>query len=210
MKSPIRIVTLVALTAALTVAGASSAFAWHVDTGKDQQAVIEPRATASQRGPKADPFHRIIVKVSPLRLGACTGWVEVPDAQWAQGTEFTVRGTDVDITRGERATLPAGDYVGDWSNSREVERFTIRCVRASDTSPSIDVTFRYVGRDGVKKRKVSIPAGCTYRSPWVYMQPETKFWVQDRTNKTRVRTFKAGKAGFYGPLYRGYVKGVSC
>ena len=210
MKSPIRTLSTLLLTGAMVVAGSSTVFAWHVDTGKDAQDVIEPRVTASQRGPGGDPFHRVIVKVSPLRFGACTGWVEVPDAQWATGTVFTVRDMGVSIGKGERATLPAGDYVGDWSNSREVERFTIRCDRAVVTAQAIDVTFRYVGRDGVQKRKVTIPEGCTYRSPWVYMQPETKFWVQDRTNKTRVKTFSSGKGGYYGKLYKGYVKGVSC
>lgn len=204
------------IAVALTIAVAAPALGWHVNTGKDQQTVVikDPVAKASSRGPAGDPYHRVIVKVKPSKViyGACTGWVKVPDASWANGTTFTVDGTSVAIGRGETAHLAAGDYVGRWSNSTEVEYFTIQCDRAI-VQPHLKDTvigFSYFGKKGRTTKVVTIPEGCVYKSPWVWMKGYTKYWVQDRTYGKRLLTERAAKPGFYQPLFQGFKRGVSC
>lgn len=210
---------LAALTLSLMVAGTSSAFAWHVDTGKDQQQVTHTaaKATARMLGPKGDPWHRFVVKSTPAKttFGACTGWVKVPNQSWANGTTFTVDGTRIAIGKGQRAHLPAGSYVGRWSNSQEVERFTIRCdtaiVPAVLNENTVKFTIRIIGRNGVRKITRTMQGGCTFKSPWYWVKGNTKMWVnQKQPTFKRIYTGRAAAPGQYGPLYHGYKKGVSC
>lgn len=208
------------LSIGLVLALAVPAFAWHVDTQPGQQTAdrSDPNVTAKQYGPGGDPFHRVVVKVSPTKVtfGECFGGVYVPNEEWAIGTTLTVKnlnGDDmgVSITKGERARLPEGDYTGHWSNSREVEKFSITCKPAVVPDPAaITIGFTFDGRNGKTTKVVTIPEGCQYRSPWVYMQPSTPFWVQDRTNGERVRTWNSAIGGNYGPLYKGFTKGITC
>jgi hypothetical protein len=207
------------LATILTFIVAIPAFGWHVDTGKDHQTVTfnEATATAKAHGPKGDPWFRFVVKSSPasVKLGTCTGWVKVPNQSWANGTTFTVDGTNVAIGKGEKAHLPAGSYVGRWSNSNEVERFTIRCERALVPAVlpdnTVKFTIRIVGRNGVRKITRSMSGGCTYKSPWLYAKPQTRMWVnQKQPEFSRLLTRNSGAGGYFGPLYRGYDIGISC
>lgn len=206
-----RSITSTALALAATLVISTVAAAWHVDVTAGARDPIAPKVTAKSFGPKGDPWHRIVVKVGPVRYGPCIGSVSVPDAKWANGTTLTVDGTSVAIGRGQSAPLPAGDYVGRWSNSQEVEHFTIAC-RTFTPADSLDVRigFRFVGKQGIRVIRKTIAPGCTYRSPWVWMKGGTKFWVQDNTNGKRLLTRRAAPPGFYGPLYHGYTKGISC
>ena len=209
-----RITTLLSLVLALVVGGSSVALGWHVTTGEDQQTltVISPKVKAFERGPAGDPFHRIVVKVSPSKAtyGACTGWVEVPDERWAKGTTLYVEGTDVAIGPGERATLPEGSYRGTWSNSREVEKFDISC-KPAPSLPSktvVNVKWVFTGRDGRVVRRVLVPEGCTFRSGWNYHRGNTPGRV--KADGKVILRYRAAPPGFYKPLWKGFTPGVSC
>lgn len=203
------------IAVAATVALSTSAFAWHVGAGSYDQAVIEPTATTTQRGPSGDPRHRVIVKVSKLSFGACEGYIE--DKGWAGViTASPVRGAAV-VARirggdGVRHDLKAGTYYYWAANGERADTVNVSCNHgiATAQSRSIAINFGYFGREGRTIKRINIPAGCTYKSGWVYMQPRTKFWVQDTTNQTRVKTWTSGKAGNYGKLYKGFERGVSC
>lgn len=198
----------------LVLALAVPTLAWHVDVEKGEQTSSRsaPNVTAKQFGPAGDPFHRVVVKVGVGRVtwGECNGFVTVPDEQWAQGTTLTVDGTDIAIGRGETAELPSGSYVGRWSNSREVEYFDISCVKAEEpTMKPVTVKLNFVGRDGPDTKKWLIPQGCQYRSGWIYMQPSTRFFVE-RLNGKFIRGWNSSVGGYYGPLYNGFTRGLSC
>ncbi len=192
MKKMLMVSTVLALIAsALAV---TPALAWHVFTS-DCQAETSARIIE----PAGDPYGRIVVKND----GRCLGSVRVPDAAWVDGGTFHVAGKV--LKAGERAWLPPGDYTGTWSNFPEVEHFSIR-----NTSGPVRVVWRGVGRSGAFWRTYVVPRGCVLKTGWRYLQPETLTWVQDRTNWQRLATDRVAKAGYYGALYRGYTKGITC
>ena len=210
-----RLVGLTALVTALVVGGSSAAMAWHVDTGSYEQTVTDPQVKLTTIGPKGDPFYRIIVKVKPARFGACQGYVEVPDAKWAQGTTLTVDGTNVAIGRGERATLPAGSYVGRWSNSKEIERFKVTCDRAFVPAVLQSYTVKWHGKGKTKRytQQWTLREDCTLKSRWRFLEGRTmsRVVVKDASGTiVKDKRFRAAKPGFYGRLYRGFTPGVSC
>lgn len=201
-----------ALALGATVALSASALAWHVETDPGSQEYLKPKVSARSAGPAGDPYHRVVVKVGEVRLTECIGSVRVPDEKWATGTTLTVDGTDVAIGRGESAALPVGEYVGRWSNSKEVEHFAIKC-RPFDIAAvqyPVRVNFRFIGKTGERVISKYVDPGCTYRSPWVWMKGGSKFWVQDTTNGKRLLTQRAAPAGYYPPLWRGFAVGVTC
>lgn len=182
------------LVAATMAATAAPALGWHVSTGD-----CESAATAWASDPGGDPFLRVVVRNDR----SCFGWVGVPDNAWAEGTVFHVGHRTAG--RGERIYLRPGSYTGTWSNSSEVEHFTIR-----DTAGTVRIGWSGVRRNGRHTRVVDVPAGCTWRSPWVWHLGGTKMWVQDRTHSERLLTKRVAPPGFYGGLWRGYTKGLSC
>lgn len=207
----------IALALVATLVAASATLAWHVDTGKHQQSVVDPRVIARKHGPAGDPFYRVVVQVTQPRLGACEGWVEVPDANWVGDYRLILRDTgNITIERGERVTLPAGSYVGDWVSptkgvyEREVERFDIRCKRASllPAQHTYEVRWAGKGRNGRFVQKATLEPGCTYKSPWKWLRGNTKSKV--RVNGERVLQFRTAAPGYYGRLYKGFTPGVSC
>lgn len=211
------------IAAVLVVVMAVPALAWHVKTGEYQQGIdyTEPDTTVRVIGPSGDPFYRIVIKVkrSKWEPGACEGWVKVPNQNWVGNYKLYVQGTNVVVSRGQKATLSAGDYVGRWSNDggenwhREKEEFTIRCDKAvpeqADPNPQ-HFTWRYVGRNGVKKARITVPEGCTYRSPWRFLKGNTRSWVWSRDDQRRIKTFRVAPPGYYGKLWKGFTPGLDC
>ena len=59
-----------------------------------------------------------------------------------------------------------------------------------------DAAFRHAGRSPATIRQ--------------YLEPEAMTWVQDRTNGQRLAMKRVAKAGWYGMLYRDYMRGITC
>lgn len=186
----------IALAILATAIIATPALGWHVDTGD-----CTPAPKAIIREPYGDPYGRIVVRNDR----SCRGWVAVPDASWVKGGYLTVDGTDVRIGRGESARLKAGSYTGRWTNSSEVEHFTIAA-----HGQSVDVVWRGIGKAGLFKADITVPDGCVYRSGYRWLKGSTKTWVQDRTHATRLATQRVSPPGYYKPLWHGYDKGLTC
>ena len=85
-----------------------------------------------------------------------------------------------------------------------------RVVVKNFTDETVRVTWRYNGRDGIRKVRKSIPAGCVWKSGWHFVTGNTMTWVQDNTNRDRLFTRRSAPPGYYGPLYFGYRKGIHC
>jgi len=183
--------TLALMASAITI---TPALASYVESG-------DCKSTPAGRiiEPAGDPWGRIIVKHDR----SCRGWVRVPDESWVGDATFYIG--DVQLKAGERAWLPPDRYQGIWSNSDEVENVVIR-----DTAGPVVVTWRGIGKTGLFKTKYRIPNGCVLRTGWRYLVPETLTWVQDRTDKRRLATKRVAKAGYYGKLFKGYRKGITC
>ena len=212
------ITTAIALALAGVVLIAATALGWHVNVDKDKQQtwVTEPRAVAKDPGPRGDPLYRFIVKVIPGKrmFGPCTGTVSVPDARWAQGTTFTVDGTNVALTRGQTSrSLPAGAYVGRWSNSEEVERFTISCDRAFvpavEQVQNVPITThaRYTGK-GYQKRCFVVPVVVggdkrVLKTPWMDLKPNTKYAVILHKKGKNIRG-RVAPLGWYQDPWMGF------
>jgi hypothetical protein len=183
--------TLALLCSAFSV---TPALAWHVESGdcrsKPVGRIIEPAG---------DPWGRIIVKHDR----SCRGWVRVPDEDWVDGGTFHIAGKV--LRAGDRAWLAPGTYEGSWSNFPETERVVIR-----DTAGPVRVVWRGVGRHGMFKLKYEVPNRCVLKTGWHFLQPETLTWVQDHTNGQRLATKRVAKAGWYGKLYKGYFRGITC
>jgi hypothetical protein len=180
---------LIASTMAVT-----PALAWWVKSGD-----CKSKPVARIVEPAGDPFGRIVVRHNR----SCKGWVKVPDADWLDGGTFFI--ADKALTAGQRASLPPGEYVGTWSNIDEIEHVVIR-----DVAGPVHVAWRGIGRDGHFVTSYDIPNGCVLRTAWHYLVPESLTWVQDRTHTRRLATKAVAKAGYYGALYKGYDKGVTC
>lgn len=202
----------IAIASLATLTLASSALGWCVETGKDSQRVIDPKVHTKVIGPKGDPFYRLVVKVTETKVTACTGWVRVPDRDWVNGYVLKVRGTDVTVARGERAHLPAGSYVGEWHKGtrvlEEVERFDISCVRAVIQPHAAKVKWHGIGRQGYSAKTFTVPEGCTYRTGWRWLKGRTMTSVV--VDGERMERFRTAKPGYYGKLYTGFTRGLTC
>jgi hypothetical protein len=86
--------------------------------------------------------------------------------------------------------------------------------------PAGDPFFRYVLNNRRSERpvtfivspwgrRVTVPAGCVYRTGWHYERPYTALTVKRGNGQTLARR-SSGAGGFYGPLYRGFEQGLSC
>lgn len=58
-------------------------------------------------------------------------------------------------------------------------------------------------------RKITVPGGCIWRSGWQYVKPYTDLTIR-RGNGTILARENSGPGGYYGKLFKGYVKGGSC
>lgn len=58
-------------------------------------------------------------------------------------------------------------------------------------------------------RKITVPGGCIWRSGWQYVKPYTDLTIK-RGNGTILARENSGPGGYYGKLFKGYVKGGSC
>jgi hypothetical protein len=187
---------VIPISAALAVMAAAfsitPALAWDVESGDCQS---EPVAHIIE--PAGDPWGRVVVKRS------CKGWVRVPDKDWVAGGTFHIAGKV--LRAGELAWLRPGTYEGTWSNTPEVEHVVIR-----DTAGPVIVSWRGVGRSGAFKNRYRVAGQCVLKTGWQFLEPETKTWVQDVTNGRRLATKRVAKAGWYGPLYKDYVRGIAC
>ena len=188
------IVVSAALSMLASVLTVAPALAWHVESG---DCATEPSASIIE--PAGDPWGRIVVKHDQF----CRGWVRVPDEDWVEGGTFHIAGKV--LTAGDRVWLKPGEYEGTWSNTPEVEHVVIR-----DTSGPVVVVWRGLGKTGEFTKSYRIPKHCVLKTGWHYLQPETLTWVQDRTGRQRLATDRVAKAGYYGKLFQGYTKGVSC
>jgi hypothetical protein len=186
----------ISIAAALAVIAAAfsvtPALAWEVESGD-----CESRPVASMIGPAGDPWGRMVVKHT------CKGWVRVPDEDWVAGATFHIAGKV--LKAGDLVRLPPGTYEGTWSSTPEVEHVTIR-----DTGRPIVVVWRGAGKSGHFKNRYRVPNQCVLKTGWQYLQPESMTWVQDVTNKQRLATQRVAKAGWYGPLYKQYTRGLTC
>jgi hypothetical protein len=182
---------LALIASAFTV---TPALAWHVESG---DCSTQPSARIIE--PAGDPWGRIVVNHDRV----CRGWVRVPDEAWVEGGTFHIAGKV--LARGERAWLKPGEYEGTWSNTDEIEQVLIR-----DTSRPVVVVWRGLGKDGEFTMSYNIPKHCVLRTGWHYLLPETLTWVQDRTGRQRLATDRVAKAGYYGKLFQGYTKGITC
>ena len=192
MKRVVVGATVLALV--VSVLTITPAVAWYVEYG---DCVSKPVARIIE--PAGDPWGRIIVKHDRT----CRGWVRVPDEDWVGGGTFHIDGKVLEA--GERAWLRPGEYVGTWSNTTETEHVVI-----SDRAGPVTVAWRGIGRGGKWKREYVIPNECVLKTGWQYLKPETLTWVQDRTNARRLATKRVAKAGWYGMLYKDYVRGLTC
>lgn len=182
---------LTLVVSALTV---TPALAWHVESGD-----CESKPVARIIEPAGDPWGRIVVKHDR----SCRGWVRVPDDSCYADATFHIAGKVLES--GERAWLPPGEYVGTWSNTTETEHVVIE-----DKAGPVVVAWRGIGRRDEWIRKYVVPNGCVLKTGWQYLRPETRTWVQDRSNGRRLAGKRVAKAGWYGMLYRDYDRGISC
>jgi hypothetical protein len=195
MKKRLLGVSLALATMASAVV-ASPVLAWEVEVG---DCLSKPWARILE--PAGDPWGRIVVGHDR----SCKGWVRVPDQDWVDGATFLIAGRV--LHRGERAWLPPGQYEGTWSNHDEVEHVDI-----VDTAHSVGITWGGVGKAGPFRLRYTIPKGCVLHTGWQYLVPETMTWVRqkDYTSNQLLASERVAKAGYYGPLYRGYTKGLTC
>jgi len=110
-----------------------------------------------------------------------------------------------------------------WSNAiicgSEFER-KVKKPKARIIGPAGDPFFRYVLDNRKSNRpvafiiqpwgkKVVVPGGCIYRTGWHYEDPYTVLKVK-RGNGTVLAKRNSGPGGYYGPLWKGYPKGMTC
>jgi len=86
--------------------------------------------------------------------------------------------------------------------------------------PAGDPYFRYVFNNRRSNRpvafvvepwgrKVVVPGGCIFRTGWRYEHPRTMLSVR-RGNGTVLARMSSGPGGYYGPLWRGFERGMTC
>lgn len=199
---------------------------WFIKTGKHDQWArrTNPNVNARGIGPAGDPFYRVIVGVgrSKVQYGFCLGWVKFPNQDFGDGYWLVIKDADGKriglVFKGAALDLHRGSYTGEWERMSdgkvrdEIERFDITCNRAVvPAATDVKVTWRYVGRDGVRKVTQTIPEGCSWRSAWHFVKGDTRQWLQQKqpVNK-RLATWRTASPGYYGTPWTGYTKGITC
>lgn len=208
----IRTLNVIAMSLALVVAGASSALAWHDETKAEGDRYVT--TTTREYGPAGDPYHRVTIAAEEVRT--CSGYVRIPDQNWVtDDTRLEVQGGPTLTEPGKWYSLAPGIYDAQWQwrfqngqpTRTEYEKVRVpSCLYTAEVLNS-KYTWRVVGKNGVRKMRISVPANCTFKSQWAFHKGSSKAWVWSNTDQRRILTYRAGKAGYYPPLYRGYQKG---
>ena len=219
----LRVTAVAALMVATLIGGASApVLGWH---GITEDCNIYQKLTPKARviGPAGDPFYRVVVKVKSTYSTCIGGSITHPENRWTQSPDdwwLLVFDSDGD----RKYTIPHGEtvghvrpdtYTGKWYNhvtkrtltETEDLRVSANVVR---NFGRVKVTWRYVGRDGVRRVTKTLREGCTWRSGWHWVKGGTRMWVQDNDHGKRLLARRAAPPGYYGPLYKGYERGTTC
>ena len=84
------------------------------------------------------------------------------------------------------------------------------------SSGTVTCAISWVSDSGRRLKLVTLAPGCVYRSGWFFNVGGTKTWVQawvtsdGRSTQERLATRRVPLPDWYGPLWRGFERGLDC